>query len=105
MKHIRDISFDEPERHNNKMEAMNGQTIRQREKVVRGVKSVDSPIFKGMQIFHNYIRPHMAHENEKTPAEMAGIIVNGENKWMTLIRNAKQRDFQKVEGAFQSNLP
>jgi putative transposase len=96
VKHIRDIAFDS-ERHNNKMEAMNGQTIRQREKVVRGVKKDDSPIFKGMQIFHNYIRPHMAHENEKTPGEMAGITVKGENKWLTLIQNASSESEARHE--------
>jgi hypothetical protein len=28
--------------------------------------------------------------NGKTPAEMAGIVVNGQNKWLTLIQNAKK---------------
>ena len=27
----------------------------------------------------------------KTPAEVCGIKINGDNKWMTLIQNAKQR--------------
>ena len=68
---------------------MNGE-IRDHEKTLRGVKSVDSPVFKGFQIYHNYIKGHMAHEGEKTPAEMAGIKVNGENRWLTLIQNASQ---------------
>ncbi|MGH2638233.1 MAG: hypothetical protein ACRDF4_02955 [Rhabdochlamydiaceae bacterium] len=62
--------------------------MRDREKVARGVKS-KSPIFKGAQIYHNYIKPHMGLE-EKTPAEVAGIKVRGENKWITLIQNASQ---------------
>ena len=74
--------------HNNKMERMNGE-MRDREKVTRNLKSVDSPVLKGMQIFHNYIRPHMALEG-KTPSEMAGIKVDGSNKWMTLIQNASK---------------
>ncbi len=37
---------------------MNGE-IRDREKVVRGVKSEDSPLIAGLQIYHNYVRPHM----------------------------------------------
>ncbi|MGH2639749.1 MAG: hypothetical protein ACRDF4_10810, partial [Rhabdochlamydiaceae bacterium] len=86
-RHIRDITFD-GERHNNKMEAMNGQTVRQREKVIRGVKKVDSPIFQGAQIYHNFIRPHLAL-GEKTPAEVAGIMVKGEDRWTTLIQNAQ----------------
>ena len=45
--------------HNNKMERMNGE-IRDREKVTRNLKTMDTPILKGEQIFHNYIRPHMA---------------------------------------------
>ena len=84
--HIEDISFN-GNIHNNKMERMNGE-MRDREKVIRGVKSVQSPIFKGSQIFHNFVRPHLALEG-KTPAEVAGIKVEGSNKWLTLIQNAK----------------
>jgi ABC-type Zn2+ transport system substrate-binding protein/surface adhesin len=46
---------------NNKNERFNGE-IRDREKVVRRLKTVDTPILKGYQIFHNYIRPHEAVE-------------------------------------------
>ncbi|MGI0068760.1 MAG: IS6 family transposase, partial [Nitrosopumilaceae archaeon] len=70
--HLKDITFD-GERHNNKMERMNGE-VRDREKVIRGVKSMESPIFKGSQIFHNFVRPHDALEG-KTPADLAGIKV------------------------------
>ena len=84
--HVRDIRFN-GEIHNNKMEALNGHTIRQREKTMRSLKSVNSPILKGLQIYHNFIRPHMALEG-KTPSELAGIKVNGENKWNTIIQNA-----------------
>jgi hypothetical protein len=48
---------------------------------------MDSPIIKGFQIYHNFVRPHMAL-NGDTPAERAGIKVEGENKWMTIIQNA-----------------
>jgi hypothetical protein len=68
------------------MERMNGE-IRDREKVTRNLKKMDTPILRGMQIHHNYIRPHMALEG-KTPADKAGIEVHGENKWLTLIQNA-----------------
>jgi hypothetical protein len=70
------------------MERLNGE-IRDREKVTRNLKKDDTPILKGMQIFHNYVRPHMGL-NGKTPAEVAGIKVEGRNKWITLIQNAKQ---------------
>lgn len=61
--------------------------IRDREKTMRGLKKVDSPILAGIQIFHNYIREHQALDG-KTPAEVAGIRIEGENKWITLIENA-----------------
>jgi hypothetical protein len=36
---------------------MNGE-VRDREKVMRGLKRMDTPILKGYQLYHNYIRPH-----------------------------------------------
>ena len=84
--HIRHIKLS-GQRHNNKMERMNGE-IRDREKVTRSFKKMDTPILKGDQIYHNFIRPHMALHGA-TPAEKAGIHVKGENKWITIIQNAK----------------
>jgi putative transposase len=37
------------------MERMNGE-IKDREKTMRSLKKMDTPILKGMQICHNYIR-------------------------------------------------
>ena len=54
---------------------------------MRGLKKDDTPILKGYQIFHNYVRPHEGLKG-KTPAEACGIEVKGENKWLTLIQNA-----------------
>jgi transposase-like protein len=71
---------------NNKMERLNGE-IRQREKVMRGLKKNDTPILIGYQVFHNAIRAHDGL-NGRTPLEECGIKVNGENKWITLIQNA-----------------
>jgi putative transposase len=71
---------------NNKMERLNGE-VRDREKVMRGLKKVDTPVIKGYQIFHNYVRPHEALDG-KTPTEVSGIKIEGENKWLTLIQNA-----------------
>ena len=85
--HIRHISL-KGDHNNNKMERLNGE-FRDREKVMRGVKKVDSPIFDGTQIYHNYVRPHMALDG-KTPAEACGIEVKGQDKWKTLIQNASQ---------------
>jgi transposase-like protein len=86
-KHIREIALA-GKVHNNKMERMNGE-IRDREKTMRGLKRTDSPILKGYQLFHNYVRPHDALKGD-TPAERAGIKVEGENKWITIIRNASK---------------
>ncbi|MDG6923312.1 MAG: hypothetical protein JRN67_08485 [Nitrososphaerota archaeon] len=44
---------------------------------------------KGYQIFHNFVRPHDGL-NGITPAEAAGIKVEGDNKWITLIQNASK---------------
>jgi hypothetical protein len=71
---------------NNKMERMNGE-VRDREKVMRGLKKKDTPILKGYQIFHNYIREHEGLES-KTPAEACGIKVEGSNKRKTIIEYA-----------------
>jgi transposase-like protein len=86
--HIRHITLT-GEHHNNKMERLNGE-IRDREKVTRNIKTENSPILTGLQIFHNYVRPHMGL-NGKTPADLAGIQVEGEDKWLTLIQNAASR--------------
>ena len=64
--HIRHIKLS-GDMHNNKMERMNGE-IRDREKTMRGLKNIDTPILKGYQLYHNYIRPHEAL-NGKTPSE------------------------------------
>jgi hypothetical protein len=74
------------------MERLNGE-IRDREKVTRNLKKDDTPILTGMQIFHNYVRPHMALDGQ-TPAEKAGIEVKGEDKWFTLIQNASLKTKQ-----------
>ncbi|MGP8125425.1 MAG: DDE-type integrase/transposase/recombinase [Nitrososphaerales archaeon] len=86
-KHIRDIRISGAV-HNNKMERLNGE-LRDREKVMRGLKKVDTPILTGYQLYHNYIRPHEALGGE-TPADRAGIKVQGKNKWLTIIQNASQ---------------
>jgi hypothetical protein len=70
------------------MERLNGE-LRDREKVMRGLKIDDTSILKGYQLFHNFIRPHEGLDG-KTPAEACGIKIEGENKWKTLIQNASK---------------
>jgi len=84
-KHIRHIKL-RGDRNNNKMERLNGE-IRDREKVMRGLKKKDTPILNGYQIYHNYIREHEGLAG-KTPAEACGIKIEGENKWLSLIKKA-----------------
>ncbi|MGA9171328.1 MAG: DDE-type integrase/transposase/recombinase [Nitrososphaeraceae archaeon] len=85
-RHIRHIRL-QGDHNNNKMERFNGE-VRDREKVMRGLKRTDTPILTGYQIYHNYMRPHEGLKN-KTPAEVCGIKIEGENKWKTIIENAK----------------
>ena len=87
LEHVRHIRMS-GDRNNNRMERFNGE-IRDREKVMRSLKTADSPILTGLQIHHNFVRPHMGLEN-KTPAEKAGIEVKGDNKWLTIIQNASK---------------
>ena len=54
-KHIRHITL-RGDHNNNKMERLNGET-RDREKVMRGLKVKETPILKGYQIYHNFVRP------------------------------------------------
>jgi putative transposase len=56
---------------------------------MRGLKKMETPILKGYQLFHNYIRPHEGL-NGRTPAEACGINIQGDNKWLTLIQNASK---------------
>jgi len=74
---------------NNIMERLNGE-FRDREKVMRGIKKKDSSMIPGYQLFHNYFRPHSSL-NGRTPAESAGIHIEGNNKWKTLIQNASKK--------------
>jgi hypothetical protein len=67
---------------------MNGE-IRDREKTKRGLKTKNTVILQGYQLFHNYIRPHEALDG-KIPYEMCGLKVEGENKWKTLMQNASK---------------
>jgi putative transposase len=88
-KHIRHVRW-QGDHNNNKMERMNGE-VRDREKVMRGLKKADTAILPGYQIYHNYVRPHEALKG-KTPADVCGIDIQGVNRWKTLIENASRRE-------------
>ena len=94
--HINQVEFD-GEHHNNQMESFNGNTIRHREKVIRGLKKEDSAILTGLQLYHNFIRPHLGlADPTMTPAEAAGILVEGNDKWLTLIQAAVKAEMAKA---------
>jgi transposase-like protein len=84
-RHIKHIRL-QGDHNNNKMERFNGE-VRDREKVMRGLKKANTSILPGYQIYHNYMRPHEGLDG-KTPAEVCGIKIEGQNKWITLIQNA-----------------
>ena len=70
---------------NNPMESFNGNTVCLREETARGLKKKDSPILSGLRVYHNFVRPHLALDG-RTPAEAAGILVEGENRTRAIIR-------------------
>jgi putative transposase len=88
--HIQHIRL-QGDMNNNKMERMNGE-IRDREKTMRGIKKMDTPILPGYQLYHNFIREHESLGNH-TPAEIAGIKIEGDNKWITIIQNASKKEY------------
>jgi putative transposase len=88
-KHIQHIRL-QGDYNNNKMERLNGE-IRDREKTMRGLKKVDTPILTGYQLYHNYFRQDEGL-NGITPAEESGIKIEGQNKWLTLIQNASKKE-------------
>jgi putative transposase len=73
---------------NNHVERLHG-TIRQREKVMRGLKTDETPIVEGHRLYYNFIKPHESLDG-RTPSEEAGVIIEGDNKWLTLMRKARQ---------------
>jgi len=65
-RHIRHIRW-QGNHNNNKIGRLNGE-VRDREKIMRGLKKFSTPILTGYQIYHNYMRPHEGLGG-KTPAE------------------------------------
>lgn len=80
------MGVGKPHANNNRIERMNG-TQRERFKVQRGWKSMETPIPDGQRIQYNFVKPHMALEGQ-TPAQAAGIGITSKNKWMDLLKGA-----------------
>lgn len=76
---------------NSKVERLNG-TMRDREKVMRGMRKADTAqkIIEAMRIHYNFCREHSAIK--KTPAEQAGVNLPLDgNKIEKLIRLARAK--------------
>ena len=67
------------------MERLNGE-IRNREKVFRGLKRIDTAVLDGMRVYYN-TKKHGALKG-MMPAEASLFKVDGKNKWKTIIQNA-----------------
>jgi len=88
-KHIQNVGFRD-KTNNNKIERLHG-TIREREKVLRGLKREETPIVEGLRTYYNFIRPHQGLKG-KTPAEASGIDLElGKNRWLSIIRKSVKK--------------
>ncbi len=72
---------------NNKMERLNGTIGGDREVAFRGLKSDNTNLIGGFRTFYNCTKKHEGRGG-KTPAEEAPILIDGPNKWKTIIQNA-----------------
>lgn len=87
-KHVRNCGVGKPHETNNPIERLNG-TLRERVKVQRGWKKMDTPLSEGQRIQYNFVKPHMALDG-RTPANAARLDVTG---WKELLAKAlKPRD-------------
>ncbi len=79
---------------NQKIERLNG-IFRDREIPMRGMDSKESAqkLIDVYRIYYNHIRVHGTIGT--TPAAKAGLAVQGENKWLTLIQNAGKNMVQR----------
>ena len=93
--HERHIHMD-GDMNNNQMESFNGNTVRQREKVTRGLKREDSATITGLMLYYNNVRPHQGLPGKTTPGEAAGIKIEGANKWKTMIQAAAKSAIRPI---------
>ena len=90
VKNIRSISVRN-QGLNSRVERLNG-TVRDREKVMRGMNTAESAqkIIEAMRIHYNFCREHS--KLGKTPAEQAGIKLDlGKNKIENLIKFSSKK--------------
>ena len=76
--HMRHVKWEGDIAPANIIERLQG-TIREREKVMRGLKTEETMIIEGIRIHYNFTRPHKGL-NGQTPAEAAGIDYFGSER-------------------------
>ena len=84
--HVSDSCLNNKKKHNNFQERFNG-TYRKFQHPRQNIPSPHSPLITGFFVYYNFVRPHSSL-NERTPAEAAGVIIHGADKWRTIIGNA-----------------
>jgi transposase-like protein len=84
--HIAKCGINKPHSNNNRVERLNS-TLRERVKVQRGWKKMNTALAEGQRIQYNFVKPHEALQGQ-TPAKKVGLEIKGKNKWITLIENA-----------------
>ncbi|VVB94394.1 DDE domain protein [uncultured archaeon] len=78
---------------NNKVERLHN-TVRERQKVMRGLQDDDTATTfnNGFKAFYNHIRPHQGLDG-RTPAQAAGINLKlGRNRWMGMIQKSVEHE-------------
>lgn len=83
-KHVQTTPFEDESRSTNVIERVQG-TLKERTKVMRGLKTFESmnDFLKGWVIHYNFFRPHLSLQ-DRTPAQVAGIKFPYAN-WKELI--------------------
>ena len=84
--HIREIHMKGQFNNNNPHERLNGES-RDRFKTVRGFGAENPALARLSILHHNFFRPRLGI-GKRAPAEVAGITIQGGDKWITLIHNA-----------------
>lgn len=94
VKHIKNVGIAD-KINNNKVERFHG-SWRERDKVMRGLGNSENvkEMLENYRTYYNFLRKHQGLDG-KTPSEMAGITIEGDNKWLTLMKKSIQ--YQKAQ--------